>query len=86
MQKFENTVHMNDVNHEASWLALSNAVRQLDAHAPSCTVTEYGELIERRPLSFGSTLHVYVTDESGRLFVEISLMEGVEHKTLLPCF
>ena len=78
VQKIENTVQpvrgsgshsfaMKDVNHEASWLALSNEVQELDAHAPNCTVTECGEFIERRPSSFGSTLHVDVSDERWRL-------------------
>ena len=97
MQKIENTDQldrgssshsfaMKDVHHEASWLALSNEVRQQGAHAPTCTVTECGEFIERRFSSFGSTLHVHVRDECGRLSVEMSLMENVKQKRCYLAF
>ena len=40
-QKLENMVPIEDVDHEALWLALLIEVRQPGAHAPICTAIEW---------------------------------------------
>ena len=43
-------------------------------HAPNCPVIECDGYSERRLLSTRGTQHVYVSDERGRLFIEMSLV------------
>ena len=59
--------------HDALWRALSSEVWR-GAHALNCSVTEVRGYIERRLSSTRSIRHVYVRDECGRLFIEMSLM------------
>merc|ERR1712135_273167 len=70
-QKIENTMQpviglgfhsssLEDVNHDALWLALLNEVRQPGAHAPNCSVIDCDGYVERK---------------RGRLCIEMSLME-----------
>ena len=84
--KFENTIQLaiglgfnssaEDVDHDALWLALLDEVRQPEAHAPNCSVTDCDTIIERKLSSMGSTLHVHVKEEEWEnLFNKVSLME-----------
>ena len=54
---------MEDIVRVTLWLALLNEVRQSGAHAPICTAIECDEVVERRLSSFGSTQHMYVSDD-----------------------
>ena len=66
---------LEEVNHDVLWLALLNEVRQPGAHAPTCSVIDCDGYVERKLPSIGSTQHIYVSRKSGRLFIEMSLME-----------
>ena len=78
-QKLETAVQpfiicMENVDYDALLRALLNEVRLRGAHALNCSVTERGGYSERRISPTRSIQHVYVRDESGRLFIEVSLI------------
>jgi hypothetical protein len=90
-QKLENTVQpviglgfhsssLEDVNHDALWLALLNEVRQPRAHAPNCSVIDCDGYIERKLSSTGSTQHVYVREEEWEV-VYRDVIDGKESQT-----
>ena len=54
---------IEDVDHEALWLALLNEVRQPGAHALDCSVIDCDEYIERKLSTIEGTQHVYVKEE-----------------------
>merc|ERR1712136_735327 len=71
---------MEDVDHDALWLAVLNEVRQPGAHAPNCSVTECDGYIERKLSSTGTTQHVYVREEEWAV-VYRDVVDGKESKT-----
>ena len=56
---FQSTA-MEDVDHDALWLAVLNEVLQPGAHAPNCLMIECDGHIERKLSSTGSTQPVHV--------------------------
>ena len=54
---------LEEVNHDALWLALLNEVRQPGTHAPNCSVIDCDGYVERKLPSIGSTQHIYVSKE-----------------------
>ena len=76
---------MEDVDYDASWRALLNEVRHRVAHAPNCSVIPCDGYSERWLSSTRSILHVYVRDESGRLFIEVSSMEEGKTECAIIC-
>ena len=89
--KFENTIQLaiglgfnssadEDVDHDALWLALLDEVRQPEAHAPNCSVTDCDMIIEKKLSSIGSTLHVHVKEEEWENFFQQSVSDGKEER------
>ena len=54
---------LEEVNHDALWLALLNEVRQPGTHAPNCSVIDCDGYVERKLPLIGSTQHIYVSEE-----------------------
>ena len=71
---------LEEVNHDALWLALLNEVRQPGTHAPNCSVIDCDGYVERKLPLIGSTQHIYVSEEEWTI-VYRDVVDGKERET-----